>query len=139
MISLFFRVLVGTFVGGLAMVLAISEWIGARKGQNRGRATKMDENYRYWKVYRAICGENAGFKDDFDYKKEVVQKIQPTLTPREKQVLWMRFGINEKSDHTVENVGQKFTVTRERIRQIEAKALRKLRHPSRSKKLKSAE
>ena len=59
------------------------------------------------------------------------------LTPREEQVLRMRFGIGEKSDHTLEEVGQKFTVTRERIRQIEAKALRKLRHPSRSKRLKS--
>ncbi len=58
-----------------------------------------------------------------------------TLTPREERVLRMRFGIGEKSDHTLEEVGQDFDVTRERIRQIEAKALRKLRHPSRSKKL----
>ncbi len=60
-----------------------------------------------------------------------------TLTPREEKVLRMRFGIEEKSDHTLEEVGQNFDVTRERIRQIEAKALRKLRHPSRSKKLKA--
>jgi RNA polymerase primary sigma factor len=60
-----------------------------------------------------------------------------TLTPREEKVLRMRFGIGEKSDHTLEEVGQNFDVTRERIRQIEAKALRKLRHPSRSKKLKA--
>ena len=60
-----------------------------------------------------------------------------TLTPREEKVLRMRFGIGEKSDHTLEEVGQDFEVTRERIRQIEAKALRKLRHPSRSKQLKS--
>ncbi len=60
-----------------------------------------------------------------------------TLTPREEKVLRMRFGIGEKSDHTLEEVGQDFEVTRERIRQIEAKALRKLRHPSRSKRLKS--
>ena len=59
-----------------------------------------------------------------------------TLTPREEKVLRMRFGIGEKSDHTLEEVGQDFEVTRERIRQIEAKALRKLRHPSRSKQLK---
>ena len=52
-----------------------------------------------------------------------------TLTPREEKVLRMRFGIGEKSDHTLEEVGQDFDVTRERIRQIEAKALRKLRHP----------
>ena len=60
-----------------------------------------------------------------------------TLTPREEKVLRMRFGIGERSDHTLEEVGQNFDVTRERIRQIEAKALRKLRHPSRSKKLKA--
>ena len=60
-----------------------------------------------------------------------------TLTPREEKVLRMRFGIGEKSDHTLEEVGQDFSVTRERIRQIEAKALSKLRHPSRTKKLKA--
>ena len=60
-----------------------------------------------------------------------------TLTPREEKVLRMRFGIGEKSDHTLEEVGRDFCVTRERIRQIEAKALRKLRHPSRSRQLRS--
>ncbi len=64
-------------------------------------------------------------------------KILSTLTAREEKVLRMRFGIGEKFDHTLEEVGQDFDVTRERIRQIEAKALRKLRHPSRAKKLKS--
>jgi len=64
-------------------------------------------------------------------------KVLATLTPREERVLRMRFGIGEKSDHTLEEVGQDFAVTRERIRQIEAKALRKLRHPSRAKRLKS--
>lgn len=68
---------------------------------------------------------------------EQTRRILATLTPREEKVLRMRFGIGEKSDHTLEEVGQDFEVTRERIRQIEAKALRKLRHPSRSKKLKS--
>ena len=68
---------------------------------------------------------------------EQTRKVLATLTPREEKVLRMRFGIGEKSDHTLEEVGQDFFVTRERIRQIEAKALRKLRHPSRSKKLKS--
>jgi RNA polymerase primary sigma factor len=65
------------------------------------------------------------------------RKVLSTLTPREEKVLRMRFGIGEKSDHTLEEVGQDFDVTRERIRQIEAKALRKLRHPSRAKQLKS--
>ena len=68
----------------------------------------------------------------YDQTREVLQ----TLTPREEKVLRMRFGIGERSDHTLEEVGQDFDVTRERIRQIEAKALRKLRHVSRSKKLK---
>lgn len=65
------------------------------------------------------------------------RKVLATLAPREEKVLRMRFGIGEKSDHTLEEVGQDFEVTRERIRQIEAKALRKLRHPSRAKKLKT--
>jgi RNA polymerase primary sigma factor len=68
---------------------------------------------------------------------EQTSRVLATLTSREEKVLRMRFGIGEKSDHTLEEVGQDFEVTRERIRQIEAKALRKLRHPSRSKKLKS--
>ncbi len=65
------------------------------------------------------------------------RKVLSTLTPREEKVLRMRFGIAERTDHTLEEVGQSFDVTRERIRQIEAKALRKLRHPCRSKKLKA--
>ena len=69
--------------------------------------------------------------------QEQARKVLATLTPREEKVLRMRFGIGEKSDHTLEEVGQNFDVTRERIRQIEAKALRKLRHPSRSKRLRS--
>ncbi|MDY0219779.1 MAG: RNA polymerase sigma factor RpoD [Desulfobacterium sp.] len=68
---------------------------------------------------------------------EQTRKVLATLTPREEKVLRMRFGIGEKADHTLEEVGRDFTVTRERIRQIEAKALRKLRHPTRSRKLKS--
>ena len=67
---------------------------------------------------------------------EQTRKVLATLTPREEKVLRMRFGIGEKSDHTLEEVGQDFDVTRERIRQIEAKALRKLRHPTRAKQLK---
>ena len=69
--------------------------------------------------------------------QEQTRRVLATLTPREEKVLRMRFGIGERSDHTLEEVGQNFDVTRERIRQIEAKALRKLRHPSRLKKLKS--
>ncbi len=65
------------------------------------------------------------------------RKVLATLTPREERVLRMRFGIGEASDHTLEEVGQDFDVTRERIRQIEAKALRKLRHPNRSRRLRS--
>lgn len=68
---------------------------------------------------------------------EQTRRVLSTLTPREEKVLRMRFGIGESSDHTLEEVGQDFNVTRERIRQIEAKALRKLRHPSRSKRLKA--
>jgi len=68
---------------------------------------------------------------------EQTRNVLATLTPREQKVLSMRFGIGEKRDHTLEEVGQDFDLTRERIRQIEAKALRKLRHPSRSKRLRS--
>jgi RNA polymerase primary sigma factor len=68
---------------------------------------------------------------------ETTRKVLGSLTPREEKVLRMRFGIGEKYDHTLEEVGEDFEVTRERVRQIEVKALRKLRHPSRAKKLKS--
>ena len=69
--------------------------------------------------------------------RRIVQEVLDSLTPREAKVLRMRFGVGLSSDHTLEEVGKQFDVTRERIRQIEAKALRKLRHPSRSDKLKS--
>jgi RNA polymerase primary sigma factor len=77
--------------------------------------------------------------DSVTYKNlsEQTQAVLATLTPREEKVLRLRFGIGEKADHTLEEVGKDFDVTRERIRQIEAKALRKLRHPIRNKKLKS--
>ena len=67
--------------------------------------------------------------------KETVTRVLASLTPREERVLRMRFGIGMNTDHTLEEVGQQFSVTRERIRQIEAKALRKLKHPSRSRKM----
>jgi RNA polymerase primary sigma factor len=76
------------------------------------------------------CATNTGLS-------EATQKILNSLTPREAKVLRMRFGINMNTDHTLEEVGKQFDVTRERIRQIEAKALRKLRHPSRSEQLRS--
>ena len=96
-------------------------------------------------------GEDAFIKDfiesDKDFSpsdtvasndlKEKVREILKTLTPREEKVLKMRFGIDVASEHTLEEVGKDFSVTRERIRQIEVKALRKLRHPSRSKRLKT--
>ena len=69
--------------------------------------------------------------------RDVCKDVLDTLTPREAKVLRMRFGIEMNTDHTLEEVGKQFDVTRERIRQIEAKALRKLRHPSRSEKLRS--
>ena len=72
----------------------------------------------------------------YDLQRQINNALE-TLTPREEKVLRKRFGIGESTDHTLEEVGQDFEVTRERIRQIEAKALRKLRHPSRSRKLKS--
>ncbi|WP_300936358.1 sigma-70 family RNA polymerase sigma factor, partial [Turicimonas muris] len=69
--------------------------------------------------------------------QEITKEVLDSLTPREAKVLRMRFGIEMNTDHTLEEVGRQFDVTRERIRQIEAKALRKLRHPSRAEKLKS--
>jgi RNA polymerase primary sigma factor len=82
----------------------------------------------------AVLAEDAVIATDL---AEHTRKVLATLTPREEKVLRMRFGIGEKSEHTLEEVGNDFSVTRERIRQIEAKALRKLRHSSRSKPLKT--
>ena len=73
----------------------------------------------------------------FEGLKEATQEVLEGLTARESKVLRMRFGIDMNTDHTLEEVGKQFDVTRERIRQIEAKALRKLRHPSRSEQLQS--
>ena len=69
--------------------------------------------------------------------RDTMAEVLATLTPREERVIRMRFGLGMTNDHTLEEVGQQFSVTRERIRQIEAKALRKLKHPSRSRKLRS--
>ena len=69
--------------------------------------------------------------------RETTSRILASLTPREERIVRMRFGLGMNSDHTLEEVGQQFSVTRERIRQIEAKALRKLKHPSRSRVLRS--
>lgn len=74
---------------------------------------------------------------EFEGLREITEEVLDSLTPRESKVLRMRFGIEMNTDHTLEEVGKQFDVTRERIRQIEAKALRKLRHPSRSEKLRS--
>ena len=71
----------------------------------------------------------------FEFFREQLEEVLKTLTSREEQVLRMRFGLTDGKAHTLEEVGKEFDVTRERIRQIESKALRKLRHPSRSKKL----
>ena len=73
----------------------------------------------------------------FEPASETTTRVLASLTPREERVLRMRFGIGMNTDHTLEEVGQQFSVTRERIRQIEAKALRKLKHPSRSRKMRS--
>ena len=95
--------------------------------------------------------EDASFRDFIEDKnvvkpldavvnsnlREITSQVLSTLTPREERVLRMRFGIGMNSDHTLEEVGKQFSVTRERIRQIEAKALRKLKHPTRAKKLKT--
>jgi RNA polymerase primary sigma factor len=69
--------------------------------------------------------------------KEMTEQVLNMLTPREERIIKMRFGLEDGTEHTLEEVGQKFGVTRERIRQIEAKALRKLRHPSRSRQLRA--
>ena len=82
--------------------------------------------------YRAVSPADAVISRSL---KEQTRKVLATLTPRQERVLRLRFGIDESADHTLEEVGQDFGVTRERIRQVEAKALRKLRHPSRAKRL----
>ena len=82
----------------------------------------------------AVLPSEAAFQSNL---RETTTRILSTLTPREERVLRMRFGIGMLTDHTLEEVGRQFSVTRERIRQIEAKALKKLQHPKRAKLLKS--
>ena len=97
-----------------------------------GTVDQFGEGAKFIEDKRVVSPANAVVNLNL---QEQTRKVLSTLTPREEKVLRMRFGIGEKSDHTLEEVGQNFDVTRERIRQIEAKALRKLRHPSRSKRL----
>jgi RNA polymerase primary sigma factor len=82
----------------------------------------------------AVSPDSAAIQSNL---RDTTTQMLATLSPREERVLRMRFGIGLNSDHTLEEVGQQFSVTRERIRQIEAKALRKLKHPSRSRALRS--
>jgi RNA polymerase primary sigma factor len=82
----------------------------------------------------AVLPIDAAIQSDL---RETTTRVLASLTPREERIVRMRFGIGINSDHTLEEVGQQFSVTRERIRQIEAKAIRKLRHPSRSRELRS--
>jgi RNA polymerase primary sigma factor len=85
-----------------------------------------------------VADENGVDPDDAatdEQRGRHAREALATLTPREEKVLRLRFGIDEKGDHTLEEVGQMFDVTRERVRQIEAKALRKLRHPRHAKRL----
>ena len=97
---------------------------------SRGRFTPR-------RFYRGKERDPADRCDDQSSLRETTTRVRASLTPREEHVLRMRFGFGMNINHTLEEVGQNFAVTRERIRQIEAKALRKLRHPSRSRKLKA--
>ena len=115
--------------GKLSIAWFTAELLNIRSGDSNDTYLKdfiEDEN-----DYTPV---DAVVNDDL---KEKVREVLKTLTPREERVLKMRFGIDVASEHTLEEVGKDFSVTRERIRQIEVKALRKLRHPSRSKKLQS--
>ena len=94
-----------------------------------------DEDTNYGEF---IADENAMMPDEAVIRAKLGEQVSwalSSLTPREDRVIRMRFGIGTQTDHTLEEVGKQFNVTRERIRQIEAKALRKLRHPSRRHKL----
>jgi RNA polymerase primary sigma factor len=96
----------------------------------------MRRNFRRH-VLEGNCQSNLGRPAQAAGLRETTTRVLATLTPREERVLRMRFGIGTNTGHTLEEVGQQFSVTRERIRQIEAKALRKLKRPSQSRKLRS--
>ena len=123
----------------LPVLVAIAVPLGGSPAsvRNSPAAVQVDAASSRHAISRLICG--AAFDDAATLAglKEATEEILSTLTPREAKVLRMRFGIEMNTDHTLEEVGKQFDVTRERIRQIEAKALRKLRHPSRSEKLRS--
>ena len=107
----------------------------------------LEDAIKHEDIMVNMCTEAVNFIEDEDSPspqdaasytmlKEQLNDVMKTLTPREAKVLRLRFGLDDGKSRTLEEVGKQFNVTRERIRQIEAKALRKLRHPSRSKKLK---
>jgi RNA polymerase sigma factor (sigma-70 family) len=107
---------------------------GAAVSRKRRSATRKDSHLGdFIEDKNAILPIDAAIQSNL----RETTRVLASLTPREEHVLRMRFGIGMNTDHTLEEVGQQFSVTRERIRQIEAKALRKLKHPSRSRKLRS--
>jgi RNA polymerase sigma factor (sigma-70 family) len=110
--------------------LVSSQW-GSQRGGARWDTGGLREEHLY--------SAQEGLEETYCHKEleRSVRTVLATLTPREEKVLKLRFGVGESSDHTLEETSQAFDVTRERIRQVEAKALRKLRHPSRSKRLRS--
>jgi RNA polymerase sigma factor (sigma-70 family) len=107
-----------------------------------GRQPKCDDSARHSRVLTAdlVADENAVTPLDSAIQanlREATTQVLECLTPREERILRMRFGIGMDGNHTLEEVGKQFSVTRERIRQIEAKTLRKLKHPHRSRKLRT--
>ena len=96
----------------------------------------MPKRIRSTRSSRGVSDDSTRVAVSRQLLKEQVQDVLSSLTPREQKVLVLRFGLEDGRSRTLEEVGREFNVTRERIRQIEAKALRKLRHPSRSRKLK---
>ena len=129
--------------GGIGRKARHAAGEGAQGSQNRQGAAvagNSDRRRGYSHLGDFIEDKNAILRIDAAIQsnlRETTTRVLASLTPREERVLRMRFGIGMNTDHTLEEVGQQFSVTRERIRQIEAKALRKLKHPSRSRKLRS--
>ena len=108
--------------------------IGVKKDENTFLKLLGSLGNSFFEYKNALIPIDAAVKSSL---RDTTTRILSSLTPREERVLRMRFGIGMNSDHTLEEVGQQFSVTRERIRQIEAKALRKLKHPTRARKLKT--